>query len=214
MRAPSDLYARTMAGEECWLRSGDGSRQAVPVQRWLGQVDAAGSDALVDLEFVRGCVGPTLDLGCGPGRLTAKLLHCGVTALGVDVSSAAVAMTRGRGAPALQRDVFDHLPNTGHWRHVLLADGNIGIGGDPWRILRRVWHLLAGNGTAIVEFDTPGTGLIASRVRLETATDAGPWHPWARVGVERAAGLASSTGFRLSRHVEVAGRHIVTMVKS
>ena len=31
----------------------------------------------------------------------------------------------------LRRDLFAPLPGEGRWHHVLLADGNIGIGGDP-----------------------------------------------------------------------------------
>ena len=183
------------------------------MRRWLGLAGATSSDALADAAFVRGCTGPTLDLGCGPGRLTARLARRGILALGVDVSAAAVAVARKRGAPALRRDVFEELPAVGQWRHVLLADGNIGIGGDPWRMLRRAWELLARGGTAIVEFDPPGTGLVTSRIRLETRSATGPWHPWARVGVEGAAGMAAVTGFQISGRLDVAGRHIVTVVK-
>ena len=75
--------------------------------------------------------GPVLDVGCGPGRLVLGLAQRGTVALGVDPAPAAVALARSRGAPVLQRSVFDPLPGQGRWRTVLLADGNIGIGGDP-----------------------------------------------------------------------------------
>ena len=46
------------------------------------------------------------------------------------------------GRPALRRDVFEPLPGTGRWQTVLLADGNVGLGGDPLRVLRRAAELL------------------------------------------------------------------------
>ena len=75
--------------------------------------------------------GPVLDVGCGPGRFVIGLAQRGTVALGVDPAPAAVALCRSRGAPVLQKSVFDPLPGQGRWRTVLLADGNIGIGGDP-----------------------------------------------------------------------------------
>ena len=69
-----------------------------------------------------GCVqGPTIDLGCGPGRLVARLIERGVPALGVDQSATAVGLARRSGAPALRRDVFEPLPGTGRWQTVLLG---------------------------------------------------------------------------------------------
>ncbi|GAA4557590.1 class I SAM-dependent methyltransferase [Pseudonocardia xishanensis] len=97
------------------------------------------------------CTGPTVDLGCGPGRLVAALTARGVVALGVDTSAAARVLCRGRGAPMVRRDVFARLPGEGSWAHVLLADGNIGIGGDPARLLTRAAGLLRPGGSVIVE---------------------------------------------------------------
>jgi hypothetical protein len=34
------------------------------------------------------CSGPRIELGCGPGRLVARLNHRGVTALGIRLESA------------------------------------------------------------------------------------------------------------------------------
>ena len=50
----------------------------------------------------------------------------------------AVAQTPDRGVAAIRRNVFDALPGEGRWRTALLADGNIGIGGDPAALLRRL----------------------------------------------------------------------------
>ena len=67
----------------------------------------------------------------------AALAARGVPALGVDLSAVAQRLCRRRRTPMVRRDVFGPLPGEGTWGHVLLADGNIGIGGDPLRLLRR-----------------------------------------------------------------------------
>ncbi len=51
-------------------------------------------------------------------------------------------LARSCGALALHRDVFATVPGTGDGgRGSLLADGNIGIGGDPDALLSRVAEL-------------------------------------------------------------------------
>jgi Methyltransferase domain len=111
-----------------------------------------------DATLLDRCVGSVLDVGCGPGRLTAALNTRGNRALGIDTSAAAVRLARRRGANAVRRDVFDPVPGNGRWRHVLLADGNIGIGGDPLRLLRRCRELLEPGGHLHAEVTAPGGG--------------------------------------------------------
>ncbi|MGX1773119.1 methyltransferase domain-containing protein [Nocardia brasiliensis] len=200
-----DVFDRALAGEKCWIRDADGGRHRLPMARWLG---LSGTDRRADLALTRCCDGPTVDLGCGPGRLVAALLRCGVLALGVDISPTAVAITRFRGAPALRRDLFGPLPGTGRWSYALLADGNIGIGGDPERILRRTASLLMPGGVAVVEFGRPGTGSATRQLRIESRTQVGRWFPWATVSIDQAADLARNTGFRVVDTAEVGGRHI------
>jgi SAM-dependent methyltransferase len=48
-------------------------------------------------------VGPVADLGCGPGRVTAHLHSLGLTAFGIDLSPAMVAVAR-RAHPSLRFD--------------------------------------------------------------------------------------------------------------
>src|SRR3954469_6715720 len=79
-----NLYDRALDGERCWLRHDDGRLDALPVRSWLGGHHA---DTSFDHAVVGMCRGPTIDLGCGPGRLVAHLVNRGVPALGVDQSA-------------------------------------------------------------------------------------------------------------------------------
>ena len=106
-------------------------------------------------------------MGSGPGRLTIALAERGIPALGIDVAPAAVRLTRTSGALALPRDVFGRVPGTGRWMTVLLADGSIGIGGDPVVLLRRIAELLAPAGQALVEIQPPVVQVFDHGVPLE-----------------------------------------------
>ncbi|WP_225731137.1 MULTISPECIES: class I SAM-dependent methyltransferase [unclassified Nocardia] len=200
-----DLFDWALTGTACWARTGDGRRHRLPTGRWLGLAEL---DPAADHALTARCDGPTLDLGCGPGRLVAALLRRGVIALGVDISPMAVAITRFRGAPALRRDLFGPLPGSGRWAYAILADGNVGIGGDPVRLLTRVRELLAPNGIAIVECARPGTGIVSRPVRLESRGRVGEWFPWAQVAVDRIGVIAEPAGFRVLETAAVSGRHI------
>lgn len=187
-------------GAPCWLQHDDGTQQALPVERWAEQPDAA------DQLLLSPCTGPTLDVGCGPGRLTAELVTRGVPVLGVDASPLAVQLTQNRGATAMHRDVFDWLPGEGRWHAVLLADGNVGIGGDPERLLRRARRLLCPWGAVVVELDPPGIGMRCGHAQLVRPDGAGPWFPWARVGADVAESLATETGFTVDALTSEHGR--------
>ena len=199
------LYDRALAGEQCWIRDDDGLRRALPVRTWLG---GRGGDAAFDGAVVALCNGPTIDLGCGPGRLVAHLLRCGVPALGVDQSVTAVALARRSGALALHRDIFEPLPATGRWQTVLLADGNVGLGGDPARMLARAAELLCRGGRCVAEFDPGTTGVRRRWARLESAGGVGPWFRWATVGVDSIASLAKQCGL-VPVGIHPAGRRVV-----
>jgi SAM-dependent methyltransferase len=197
-------FDAALRGSSCVLELGRGERMTLPVARWHGS-----PDAFDDLLLAR-CRGWTLDVGCGPGRLAGALARKGMPTLGVDVSPVAVAMTRRRGAPALLADVFDRLPGEGAWQHVLLVDGNVGIGGDPVTLLTRVRALLAPGGTAIVELDPPGTGLRRGAARVAGQHDT---FPWARVAVDVAAQIAGRAGLTLSAWEGSAGRWFAELAR-
>ncbi|SDD30671.1 class I SAM-dependent methyltransferase [Actinokineospora iranica] len=203
---PPDVFAPGLLGRRCWLELADGQRISLPVDRW-GAAPDRGDEVLLDA-----CSGPTLDVGCGPGRLTAALTRRGVAALGVDISPVAVALTRSRGAVALRRDVYDPLPGEGLWRHVLLADGNVGIGGDPVALLRRMRELLSRNGSALVESDRPGRGVHAGRARVSRDSGSGPWFDWAWLGADSVPWAAAEAGFAVRWTREHLGRWFTELV--
>ena len=183
-----ELYARALAG---WGRPdieyADGSRIPLLVEGWLRE--SPGDRSILDR-----CHGPTLDIGSGPGRLTVALAERGIPTLGIDITPYAVDLARSSGALVMLRDVFDRVPGTGRWMTVLLADGNIGIGGDPAALLRRVAELLAPQGRALVELEPPGAPLRREHVRLCHAGLAGAWFPWAYLGADDIGAVARAAG--------------------
>jgi SAM-dependent methyltransferase len=189
------MTAAALAAEPVVLRADDGTALPLDPARWHADPTPAEEALLAAL------AAPVLDVGCGPGRLVLSLARRGAMALGVDPAPAAVALARGRGAAVLQRSVFDPLPGAGRWRTILLADGNVGIGGDPVRLLRRCRELLAPDGAVVVEVEAPASqaGWRQYRVRLERDGRSGPWFPWAVVGAGAIARLARSAGLELRR---------------
>ena len=198
-------FETALLGRHCWLELGTGERIELPVARWHTDRPDPGDELLLGR-----CEGPTVDLGCGPGRLTAALTARGIVTLGVDSSPVAVRLTRQRGGVALRRDVFGRLPGEGRWQHVLLADGNIGIGGDPVALLRRTAALLTTGGTALIELAPPGTGLRRERVRVE----GGGWFSWAWLGVDALSRAAEAAGLRLGWTATTAGRWFAALERS
>jgi SAM-dependent methyltransferase len=160
-----------------------------------------------DATLLTRCTGPTLDVGCGPGRLVGALAGDGRPALGIDISETAVRLTRRRGAVALRRDVFDRVPGAGRWHHVLLADGNIGIGGDPARLLSRCRALLTPGGRVHVEAAPPGTAGWSGRAVVQGGGEL----RWASVPVADLAALAATTAMRVLDTWMEAGRWFATM---
>jgi hypothetical protein len=117
-----------------------------------------------------------------------------------------VHVARAAGALTLVRDVFGQVPGSGRWNTVLLADGNIGIGGDPVALLRRVAELLGPLGKALVEVQAPGTPMRLEKVRLRAAGKIGAWFPWAYVGADQITELAAAAGFGASEFWCAHGR--------
>jgi SAM-dependent methyltransferase len=195
-----ELYEAALAGAaQAEVEHSDGTRVPLAVDRWLATTPG-------DVSLVDRCYGPTLDVGSGPGRLTVALGERGIPALGIDVTPYAVQIAQSSGAFAILRDVFGRVPGTGRWRTVLLADGNIGIGGDPAALLRRISDLLAPDGHALVEVQAPGVPLRSGQVRLCREDAAGDWFPWAYVGADQIGDVARSAGLVLHETWTAGGR--------
>jgi SAM-dependent methyltransferase len=203
-----ELYAQALAGTtRPEIEHADGTASPLPVDHWLRA--APGDESVLDR-----CAGPTLDVGAGPGRLTVALAERGVPALAIDITPYAVTMARASGALALQRDVFSYLPGTGRWSTVLLADGNIGIGGDPAALLRRARDLVRPGGTVVAEAGPPGSQARSEQVRLRTGTGAGPWFPWAWVGADELVALATEAGLEATERWADSGRWFAVLSRT
>jgi hypothetical protein len=120
--------------------------------------------------------------------------------LGIDVVPEAIWQTRDRGVAAILRDVFEGVPAEGRWQTVLLADGNLGIGGDPVRLLRRIGQLLAFEGQVVADVAPPGTGLRSGEVRLTAGGLTSRPFPWSVVGADAIDQVAFEAGFRAETH--------------
>lgn len=202
---PVALYEEALGGGDVHAVLPDGVRP-LGVGTWCGEPDA------VDELVLSRCVGPVLDVGCGPGRFVAALCRDGVPALGIDISAVAVARARARGGLALRRPLEGLLPGEGRWRTVLLTDGNVGIGGDVPALLDRCRALLAPGGLAIVEADPDPLvdDVVALVLRTADGRRSHPL-PWARAGAATLARLAPNHGFGVDEAWRSAGRTIVIL---
>ena len=185
----SEVFAEALRGRPCSVTGLGEDPQELPVHQWRRDADPD------DLDLLRHCVGHTLDLGCGPGRLTAALAALGHVTLGIDVVGEAVDQTQARGAAALRRDVFERLPGEGRWHTVLLADGNVGIGGDPLVLLRRARQLVVAEGRVVVELAGPGVAPTSQWAVLECDGVRSAAFRWATVGIDDIGELAAAAGF-------------------
>jgi SAM-dependent methyltransferase len=186
----NEVYALALDRPDGGLvcRDHGGAARRMAVERWVGPAGP------VDQRLLARAVGPVLDVGCGPGRHVHALAARGVLALGLDVSATAVRLARERGAAVLEASIFDRVPGAGTWRTALLLDGNIGIGGQPVALLRRVGELLAHGASVLVELEPPGGGTVGERLRLEADGRTSEWFPWARVAVDAIDGAAVAAG--------------------
>ncbi|MBN9096821.1 MAG: methyltransferase domain-containing protein [Pseudonocardia sp.] len=185
-------FARALDGDQAELVRCDGGIVPLDVERWRGAV--AGEDHWL----LARCRGSTIDLGCGPGRFIEALEARGVRALGVDLAPEAVAQCLSRGVSVVHADVFGPLPDEGSWAHVLLADGNVGIGGDPVALLRRAAALICATGSVIVELDATEPGLWCGHAQLRSSHAMGSPFPWASAGTAALPRLAGQAGLRPS----------------
>jgi rSAM/selenodomain-associated transferase 1 len=194
-----DLYEEALTGADVTALGSHARFLDIP--RWQAVPDE------VDRQVLLRCEPPVLDVGCGPGRLVADLAGRGVPALGIDVSPVAVAQSEARGAAVLRRCVEARLPGEGRWGTALLIDGNIGIGGDPDRLVGRCAALLRDGGLLLVEADPDPLADDREPVLLVAGDgrQADPL-PWARAGRAAVARSAREAGLAVVDEWQMGGR--------
>lgn len=201
----SQVFADALRGVPCWV-SGIEGEESLPVHTWTRPVTDS------DRAVLSHCLGATIDVGCGPGRMSAHLHQGGQAVLGVDIVMEAVEQARDRGVPALRRNIFDPIPGEGRWDTVLLADGNIGIGGAPQELLRRCAELVDRTGRVVVDLAGPGTGLTVHSALLVSGGRRTKAFPWARVGVDAIDELAASVGLVVQQVAQHDDRWFAVLV--
>lgn len=202
----ADVFGAALRGEHCQV-VGHRRTAPLPVSAWTRSADHSDRAVLAE------CVGPTLDVGCGPGRMTEHLSRSGYASLGIDIVPEAVRQARARGAAALLRDVFDAVPGEGRWSTVLLADGNVGIGGDPRRLLARSAELLARGGRVVVDLAPPGSGVETRQLHLRTGSGRSEPFAWSTVAADRIGVVCAGLGLTVHHVDERDGRWCGVLVK-
>ena len=201
--SPARVFAAALAlGSLTAVIDGLGAHHELPVRSWTAQASRS------DHFLVDHCHGSTVDLGCGPGRIAAELQARGHEVLGVDVSPSALVAARRRGVPVACCSIFEALPGEGTWDTALLADGNIGIGGDPVSLLRRARQLVRAGGRVVVDLAKPGTGLRVHQLHLRAGDLASTSFPWAVLGPDALADIAGAAGLRVLQVSRGRGRTV------
>jgi SAM-dependent methyltransferase len=198
--AVEELFGAALLGERSELLGLGAGPVPLPVPSWL----AAATDR--DRAVLAHCRGATLDVGCGPGRMSAHLVERGLDVVGVDVVPEAVAEARRRGVPAWCADVLGPLPVQRRWDTVLLADGNIGIGGCPVTLLRRLVGLLGCGGRVVADLAPYGDGIRRRMLRLRAGGRTSAPFPWTFVGADAIGGVAAQAGLAVVERHDYAGR--------
>lgn len=206
---PSSAYDAAFSGKAAVVVGDNGQHAPFAVGQWSSAPD------VVDHElFIDPCDAATIDVGCGPGRLVGEIARRNVPALGIDVSSEAVRQTLDRGAFALHGDIFLTVPDEGKWKYALLADGNLGIGGDPSRLLSRLRDVLAPDGVVIAEVAEHGAGLVREPRQLLVDGRLSVPFEWAVVGLDAIEAVAAAAGMEVTDTRSLGGRHSATMVRT
>lgn len=206
LRSATEIYERgldeLLSSEDpsaYYAVSEDGSRRRLPLRRWLKPAPDE-EELLLDR-----AVGPVLDVGCGAGRHLEALHRRGVEATGVEVSKYAVAIARERAASVIHGSVFE-ISEEDPWNTALLLDGNVGIGGEPERLLGKLAQLLTTEGQVLVELEPPRAESRVLNIRLEGPGDVSEWFPWAWVGIDSIDSIAGVAGLTTVDRWSIEGR--------
>ena len=197
----AELYGRGLEGRERLIARAEGGRaRTLPIACWLGAPTMA-DESCCGMRSGRSSMlaaGPAVtcsrlrDAACPPSASTSRRRRC--------------ESRRARGAAAIEGSIFERVRGAGTWGSALLLDGNVGIGGDPVALLRRIGALLAPGGRILVELARPGAASGRRRMRLELAAAASPWFDWATVSAADVAVLAGASGLDVRERWSVRGR--------
>ncbi len=204
--AVTTLLARGFRGQPCQVVGLAEHPVDLPVDTWSREPTTE------DDVLLAHCHGTVLDVGCGPGRMSARLTELGCSSLGIDVVRHAVALAQGRGAAAQRRDVFGPIAAEGRWDTALLADGNIGIGGDPAALLARLAELLAPGGRVVADVAGHGVPMRQLELRLVSGRARSEAFTWALVGADDLPGLAAAAGLAVV-HLETCDDRCVAVLE-
>lgn len=198
---------RAVTAEEPMLVSECGVTIALDVARYC----AAPSRS--ERRFLTRLSGPVLDVGCGPGRAAAFLRQRGTPALGLDANSALVELARANGAWCVHQSMFDPVPFEGRWQEVLLLDGNIGIGGDPAKLLERLRNIVTVGGSALLEVGRFG-GVASMTVREHHDGEIGAPFPWATVSISALDALIAGSLWKCRHIHEIDDRLVAELERT
>ena len=150
-----------------------------------------------------------LDLGCGDGALTEKLVGLGCAVVGVDGSREQISAARARGLDAHVmdgealdfEDAFDAVFSNAalHWMT------------RPDRVIGGVWRALTRGGRFVAECG--GTGCVATITSALTAAlarrgiDAAAYNPWYFPSVDDYASRLTARGFAV-QSIEIGRAHV------
>ena len=146
-----NLYDRALDGERCWIRHDDGD-VCIAAGATVGSAGATPTSSSTapwsSCATVRPSTWVAAQVDWWPSWSAAAYRRWASTS----------PPPRSNWRDAAARRPFAAMcsnlcPATGRWQTVLLADGNVGLGGDPRRVLRRAAELLRRGGRCIAEFD-------------------------------------------------------------
>jgi ubiquinone/menaquinone biosynthesis C-methylase UbiE len=92
-----------------------------------------------------------LDVGCGTGELTTKLMGRGYTVWGLDISEAMISHARDRwGTDRFQVGDTEHIPFRNNMFDVAVCLGVIEYQDNDEQTLREIWRVLKPGGRAVI----------------------------------------------------------------
>lgn len=163
------------------------------VARWWAEFNVGGPEVEHFGARLRELGGPTLDVGCGSGRLLVPFVKAGLEVEGCDVSADMLARCRARAGAegvsvTLHRQAAQELDLPRRYRSAIMC-GVLGLGGvraHDQEALRRVYAHLEPGGTLLLDHHLP----YASEEEWRYWTSAGQRElplPWPAAGERRVA---------------------------